>query len=88
MIKVKSAEVELSETTVRELLKTIEETKEHTCFTDKPMPDYDMTREDYNKARMERGSLLITSPYSEIQFRIKLEVTPNTQESIHYRNSV
>jgi hypothetical protein len=87
MIKVKEAEVCLSETTVRELLRAIEEAKKTIVFSGemKPMPDGDMSTYQYELEQRKRGNIIVSSPHGDIKFRVEVETLPNTQESLGYK---
>ncbi len=85
MITVEKAEVRLTEQTLREMLRAVDEVKEHTCFTNKPMPDGDMDSNTFHRLRMERGFITIESHYSGIRYLISLEVVNETQESLGYK---
>jgi len=84
MIKITSGTIYLTETTVRELIKAIEEAKKITKFTDKPLPDGDMSREDLIREKRKRGHILVKSPYTNIEYEIDLEQRPYS-ESLGYK---
>lgn len=88
-IKVEKAVVQLTETTLRELLKAAEQAKSNATFEDTPMPVPvgDMSVKGYLKERHKRGIIRVNSPFADIDFDIDLEVTPNTQESLGYELS-
>ena len=87
MIKIKQAEICVSEQTVRELLKAIDEAKATIVFSDvnKPMPDGDMSRCQYESEQRKRGNILVSSSNNSLKFRIKVETLPQTQESSGYK---
>lgn len=85
MIKVKAGTVKLTEQTVKELMWAIEEAKKVTKFTEDPMPEGDMDTGSFVKLKRERGTILVKSTYSDIEYSISLEVTPRTQESLGYK---
>lgn len=90
MIKIDKATITITEQTVRELVRIIEDVKSRTKdqlrtqFTDEPMPDMDMTSDTYRKLQKERGIITIASDYSGIAFEIHIETNPHTQESLGY----
>ena len=81
---VQKGTINITEQTVKELMKAIEKAKETMTFTDEPMPEGDMSPSDHNRLMAERGQVLVGSEFSTIDFRIDLEVTPNSQESLGY----
>lgn len=85
MIKVKSGTVSLTEQTVKEIMRAIEEAKKVTEFTDEPMPEGDMDTGSYIRLKRERGTILVKSPFMEIEYSISLETKPQTQESAGYK---
>lgn len=85
MIEIKAGTVNLTEQTIRELLWAIEEAKKVTKFTDEPLPDGDMGTDTLVKLKRERGTILVKSFYSNIEFSISLEIEPHTQESMGYK---
>ena len=85
MIKISDATVEITEQTLRELLKAVEDTKKETTFTNDPIPGGDMNLETYREFKKKRGEILVESRYSPIKFLISLETAKNTQESLGYR---
>lgn len=90
MIKIEKATVTMTEQTVREIARIIEEVKSRTKdqlrtqFTDEPMPNEDMSSETYLRLQKERGIITIASDYSGIKFEVHIEKKPHTQESVGY----
>lgn len=84
MITIKAGTVHITEQTVHELLRAIEEAKKITIFTESPMPDGDMEIDYYIRCKRERGSILVKTPFSDIEFEVSLETKPHTQESLGY----
>lgn len=80
MIKVEKAEVELSEATVRSLLSAIEKAKKTIDFVTDPMPPIDMSIYQYKEEQRKRGRITVSSPYSDISFKIRVETRPYAQE--------
>lgn len=83
MIKIEKATISITEKTVKELLEAIKQARETIQFTDEPIPDGDMSTEDLILHKKKRGTILIQSMFSDINFEIELEKTP-TQESLGY----
>lgn len=84
MIKVEKAEVQLSETTVRALLRAIEKAKATIDFIDEPMPPGEMSVYQYKVASRERGNITVSSKYSDITYKIQVETRPHSQEGLGY----
>ena len=84
MINVEKAEVELSETPVRALLKAIEQAKDTIDFVDEPMPQGDMSVYQYKVASRERGNITVSSRYSGITYKVRVETRPHSQEGLGY----
>ena len=88
MILIKKAEVGISEQTLRELLMAVEKAKEKLApFCDEPMPNGDMTVEKSNSERAKRGSILISSPFCGISYRVELN-RQHEQESGKYESQI
>ena len=90
MIKVKSAQVNLNEQTVKELMKAMEKAKTEVEFTNAPMPEGDMNVRDYIEEKKKRGILTVRSLYSDIEYVIQLDTVAvvedrETQESLGYK---
>jgi len=89
MIRIKNAEVTLTEQTVKELVNAIEKAKNETKFISKSEYSrkamYDMTPEQYNLLQKSRGQIRVKSEFSRVEFVINIEVNPNTQESLGYK---
>lgn len=85
MIKVEKAEVELSETTVRSLLAAIDKAKKTIDFTNAPMPEGAISVYQWKVEQQKRGSVSISSEYSDISYRVRLETRPHSQESLGYQ---
>jgi len=83
-ISVRGAIVELTEQTLRELTAAVEKVKSEVEFTNEPMPDGDMSEEQYCREEIRRGKILISSKYSKIDFIVDLEMQQDTQESLGY----
>jgi hypothetical protein len=84
VINVEKAEVELSETTVRALLKAIIQAKETIDFVNEPMPQGDMSVYQYKVASRERGNITVSSKYSGITYKVRVETRPHSQEGLGY----
>lgn len=85
MIIAKSAEVRITEQTVRELMRAIEQVKEEVEFTREPMEDCDMSEKQYIEEKKKRGEILVRSSFSKIEFIISVEIKEKTQESLGYK---
>jgi len=87
MIKTRDAEVYLTEQTVKELMRAIEKAKNEVEFTDEPFPKGDMSESQYVEERKKRGTILVKSNFSDIDFVISLDTCKDrpTQESLGYR---
>jgi len=89
MIRIKNAELILTEQTVRELVKAIEKAKKETTFITEPTSEKkfacDMTPEQFNLQQRRKGTIRVKSEYSKIEYVIHLEVEPHTQESLGYK---
>jgi hypothetical protein len=86
MITVRNAEVKLTEQTVKELMRAIEQAKEEVEFTRDPIPDSDMSREQYIEEQKKRGFIRVKSSYSNIEFFISIQGGANeNQESLGYK---
>ena len=79
MIKVTTAEVHLTDTTLRQLQAAVEQRMKEPLVTT-PMPDGDMSDKQYLAAQYERGIIRVRSPYAET---FVIDLNPNT-ESIGY----
>ena len=84
MINVEKAEVELSEQTVRALVRAIDKSKETIDFIDEPMPKGDMSVYQSKVANRERGNITVSSKYSGITYKVRVETRPHSQESLGY----
>jgi hypothetical protein len=79
MIRVNKGSVELTEGELKEILREVEKVKEvHKEFTADPFPDHDMTEAMVYEENLKRGKVTIRSPYSGIDFVIRL--VPGEQE--------
>jgi hypothetical protein len=89
MIRIKNAEVILTEQTVRSLVKAIEKAKKETEFIIEPTSEKkfecDMTPEQFDLKQKRKGTIRVKSEYSKIEYIIHLEVKPHTQESLGYK---
>lgn len=86
MIKVKNAEVQLTEQTVKELMWAIENAKKEVEFITEPIPNgNDMPKDYVIQEQKKRGIIRVRSEYSGIEYIIRLEVELHTQESLGYK---
>ena len=85
MIRVTGAVVELTERTVRVMLEAIEQAKAEIDFVSDPMPQGDMTTEDYVDERARRGAIRVESPYSDVVFEIGISNTLHDSENVGYK---
>lgn len=83
MIKVNSAEIELTENIVRDLMRAIEEEKAKmpTFYSGEvPVMSVDLDERQRRRLLREKGIITVGSIWSKHTFLIKLELEPNTQE--------
>ena len=85
MLKVDKGTLQISEQTIREIVSAIEKAKVETTFVTTPMPDGDMSMDQFHKCKRERGEILVTSPYAGIDFSITLNECNQNQESLGYK---
>jgi len=88
MIKVRNAEVILTEQTVKELIQAIEKAKKEVEFTrtNEPMDGYDMSTEQFIEERKKRGEIRVRSTFSNIEYVILINGGSNeNQESLGYK---
>lgn len=87
MIKTRDAEVYLTEQTVKELMSAIKKAKEEVEFTNEPFPNSDMSESQYIEERKKRGTIMVTSSFSDIDFVINIDKCKDreTQESLGYK---
>jgi hypothetical protein len=84
-ISVDNAVVELSETTVRSLMRAIDKAIENYVYDPEiKKPEGDCSVETWNRYEKNNGVIYVESPYSKIRFKIQMETKPNSQESIGY----
>jgi hypothetical protein len=84
MLIIKKGILQISEQTLKELMFAIEKAKKEIQFIKDPMPDYDMSPEQYNMEQCKRGIIHVVSDYAPLDFQINIEVTDHTQESVGY----
>jgi len=83
MIKVEEAEVVITEQTLLEISRAIEQAKEKfISFSSEEFPECDMSIENYNKEWAKRGRILVSSPHCPISYRI---ILGTQQESAGYK---
>jgi hypothetical protein len=87
MIKIKNAEVYITEQTVKELTKAIEKARNEVEFTTDAMSEKRyITKVDYIGEKKKRGEIRVRSEYCNIEFVIQIEEGPNkNQESLGYQ---
>jgi len=87
MIKTRDAEVYMTEQTVKELMSAIKKAKEEVKFIDEPFPKGDISESQYVEERKKRGTIIVKSNFSNIDFVIHLDTCKDrqTQESLGYR---
>ena len=86
MISIDKATVKISEQTIRELVRAIDEVKNSGIeFTDAPMPDGDMSLDTARKLKKERGIILVSSQFAPLDFEVRMETRPHSQESCGYK---
>lgn len=86
MIKVKNAEVQLTEQTVKELMWAIEKAKKKAEFATDPIPNgNDIPKGYVIQEQKKRGIIRVRSEYSGIEYIIQLEVELHAQESLEYK---
>ena len=86
MLEVREAIIKLSEQTVRELISAVDKAKANYAFDETiEIPNHDMTEEAHDNLLFKKGIIKIKSNYSKEWFIVKLETTPQTQESLGYR---
>ena len=85
MIKVRDAEVQLTEQTVKEIMNAIMKVKDEVIFTTDLMSSDVMAVDTFHQEQKKRGIIRVKSAYSNIEYVITLEVTPRSQESLGYK---
>lgn len=85
MLKIKKGELTLTEQTLMELVRAVHKARRETDFTDEPMPDSDMSTEQYIQEKRKRGTILVSSDYASLDFNIILEKVGDEQESLGYK---
>lgn len=86
MIKIRNAEVQLTEQTVKELMWAIEKAKKKAEFAIDPIPNGNIIPKGYViQEQKKRGIITVRSEYSGIEYIIQLEVKPKSQESLGYK---
>lgn len=84
MIRVEKGTVELNEGELIQIIEAVKKAKESIEFTDKEMPNGDMTTEQWLNERARRGILRIGSPHGgSISFDIR--VGQSQHESLGYQ---
>jgi len=89
MIKVRNAEICMTEQTVKELMQAIEKAKKEVEFTrtKEPMDVLgDMSEEQFIEERKKRGEIRVKSRFSNIEYIISIEGGSNeSQKSLDYK---
>ena len=87
-VEVDSCTVELTEQTVHELQAAIDEAKKTIKFTNDPIPDGDMSPEQFRDEQAKRGTIRVESPWLK-KLSFAIEIVPpqdqDTQEAAGYR---
>ena len=72
-VRVDKSTVRMTEQTLQELVKACEDAREKIDFTDEPMSDCDMERDQWLKEKARRGQVVVSSPCnSNVSFEIIL----------------
>jgi len=82
MINVEKATVKLKESTLKDLLRAVEKARKEIDFTTDPLPDSDMSMEQWKQELKKRGKLTVSNGFSPVVFEIDLEIGPSEEESM------